>query len=101
MGGNEPTSKGIVSFLKSLNSNDVIKNLSLNDIPLNNESLQALNKMLVKNKSIEQLNLGNCGITPEGIDLLKSGLMFNSTLKVKNEMFIWIIMRKDLTSLGK
>jgi len=39
--------------------------------------------MLVKNKSIEQLNIGGCGITAEGIELLKSGLMFNSTLKVK------------------
>jgi len=92
VGGNDPTSKGLVPFLKSLHSNTSIKNLSLNDIPLNSESLQALNKMLVKNKSIEQLNIGGCGITAEGIELLKSGLMFNSTLKT---LHLWGNKIKD------
>lgn len=48
--------------------------------------MKALNKMLINNKTLEQLNLGNCSIDDEGISQIKKGLMYNSTLKVS---IIW------------
>jgi len=54
----------------------------MNDIPLSGEVMKALNKVLIKNTTLELLNLGNCGIDDEGLSHIKNGLSLNSTLKV-------------------
>ena len=38
---------------------------------------------MVKNKTLQQLSLGNCGIDLESLHILKSSIMLNRGLKVK------------------
>jgi len=82
LGYNQPTSKGLVAFLKALHGEESLQNLHLNNIKFDNEALIALNKMLMKNQCLEQINLSNCGINDDAIPKLKQGLMYNNTLQV-------------------
>lgn len=85
MGENPVTSKGMIPLLKSIGHNDSIKDLYINDICLQNDTVKALSKMLVRNTTLTHLNLGNCGIDDESVLILKTGLVFNSSLKVKHK----------------
>jgi hypothetical protein len=72
IGGNNQI-KNLKTFFNALQLNQNLKILYLNDINL--DSLNYLSRMLRKNKTLEHLNLMNCGITD--IKKISDGLKFN------------------------
>jgi len=85
LGENKSTSVGLMGLFEVLENDKTLKNLYLNDTLLLDDSAKALNRMLVRNKTLSLLNIGNCGVDDETISFLKCGLMFNQGLKVKTE----------------
>jgi len=72
-----------MGLFEVLENDKILKNLYLNDTLILDDSAKALNRMMVKNKTLQLLNIGNCGVDDDTISLLKCGLMFNQGLKVK------------------
>ena len=83
LGENKPTSFGLIALFESLEINKTLKNLYLNDTLIQDEVAKAINRTLIKNNTLELLNIGNCGLDDESISLIKYGLMYNKNLKVK------------------
>jgi len=86
LGENKPTSVGLMGLFEALEDNKTLRSLYLNDMILFDDAAKALNKMLVKNKTLELLNSGNCGADDETLAILKPAFMFNQTLK---SLFLW------------
>lgn len=62
-GGNQFSSKSLVPFFGAMKKNKTVKILYLNDIGIEMETIKALSNCLRKNKSLEELNLGNTGFS--------------------------------------
>jgi len=83
IGDNKPTSIGLIALFRSLEINNTVKNLYLNDTLIYDDVAKAINRTLIKNSTLELLNIGNCGLDDESISLMKYGLMYNKSLKVQ------------------
>lgn len=86
LGENKPTSVGLMGLFEALENNKTMRSLYLNDMLLFDDAAKCLNKMLVKNKTLDLLNLGNSGADDETLAILKPAFMFNQTLK---SFFLW------------
>jgi hypothetical protein len=84
LGENPVKSRGLMALFNGLQKNNTIRDLYINDICMQNEVIKSLSKCLIKNKTIQHLNLGNCGIDDESLSLMKTGLMFNTGIKVSS-----------------
>ena len=79
-GNNSFTSKSLVPFFQAMKKNKTIKILYLNDIGMELAIIKSMANCLKKNKSLEELNLGNTGFSDQAAAILWPNIKHLKTL---------------------
>eukprot|EP00828_Plagiopyla_frontata_P015259 TRINITY_DN19811_c0_g1_i1.p1 TRINITY_DN19811_c0_g1~~TRINITY_DN19811_c0_g1_i1.p1 ORF type:complete len:193 (-),score=40.01 TRINITY_DN19811_c0_g1_i1:79-657(-) len=94
IGDNLFTDFGMIHFINSIQENTTIQTLSLHGLKMSNKVLFVICELLIHNKVLKSLNLGDCSISDELLMHLKSGLKSNENLK---ELYLW---ENNITNKG-
>ena len=72
----------MIRLLRSLEKNNSITCLRLENFSISNEVCRALSNLIEVNESIAHISLFNCDLSTSGLSLLSKGVKLNETLRL-------------------
>lgn len=81
LAGNDLNAQAIHILCEAWTMSEALKALWLKRNPIHVEGARSLGQLLATHRSLEILDLDNCGLLDEGVDALCAGLTLNTTLR--------------------